>query len=323
VSDDKLDAIIAQAAKDAQAPVMPSDLGIQGKEITPLDQATLEKAAHIYLEYIALADLLEWPSNPKLHDLEGIGDSMDRFGYTSPMLIDERTGHLVAGHGRLETLENKKEAGEHPPLRIIEKNGAWYVPVVRGVSFPSDEAAAAYVIGDNYLTEKGGWDQETLSSILADLVEKGGAESLDGTGYSEKEVKDLVEAAEAKEQSDGSLLEITDVSIDPPKHLVQQGDVWFIGAHVLICADVITDWMLWVQYLNPGGLFVPYPGPFAPLSDKVEELPAVFVQPDPYIAGHMLDRYAEVHGEEALDLLQAGVPVPPAEVVDEVPDDGD
>ena len=60
---------------------------------------------------------------------------MGRFGYVAPMILDERTGRLVAGHCRLESLKRAKSAGKAPPKRVRVENGDWLVPVVRGVAF--------------------------------------------------------------------------------------------------------------------------------------------------------------------------------------------
>ncbi len=271
---------------------------------TILPPDVLTGTPHIYTEYIALPDLMEWPTNPKLHALEEINASMDRFGYTQPMLIDERTGRLVAGHGRREQLLKKQESGEEPPLRIINHDGVWFVPVIRGVSFASDDAAAAYLLADNKLTEKGGWDSQALANILSGLLDRGGAKSLVGTGFAEGDLAGIVKEAQAKTAADGSLLSLVDITIDQPEHEVQKGDIWFLGKqHILACVDVMTDWVAYVPFLTPGAVFVPYPGPFVPLSVKVAEVRAVMVQPDPYIAGHILDRYADVLGEDALDKI--------------------
>ena len=50
---------------------------------------------------------------------------------------------------------------------------------------------------------------------------------------------------------------------------------------------------MYLPLLNSGDLFLPYPGPFVPLSIKAGNNRLVMVQPDPYIAGHILDRCKE------------------------------
>lgn len=140
----------------------------------------------IYIEYWPLATLLEAPINPKEHDLINLGASMNRWGYTDPMMIDERTGRLVRGHGRREQLLLLQRTGAEPPLRIrVREDGEWLVPVVRGVTFNSDDEALAYSLADNKLTESGGWNTALLSGVLADLVAQNGPDALAGTGFSD------------------------------------------------------------------------------------------------------------------------------------------
>ena len=134
------------------------------------------------IEYIPLDELIRWPRNPKQHDLGVIHKSMERFGFTSPVLIDENTGRLVAGHGRLDTLMQKMNAGEDLPARIIKEGNMWHVPVIRGLSFKSEQEAEAYLLADNRIVELGGWDEAQLAEVLADLA-KDGRELLEGTGY--------------------------------------------------------------------------------------------------------------------------------------------
>lgn len=98
------------------------------------------------------------------------------------------------------------------------------------------------------------------------------------------------------EQSDGSLLELVEVTIAEPRHQVEHGQVWRLDEHVLIIAEVLTEWQRWKDYLNGNVIFAPYPGPFIPLTLKAEESRLVMVQPDTYIAGHILDQYENVKG---------------------------
>ena len=132
----------------------------------------------IRVEYMTLAQLKRALRNPKAHDLGVIDASIRRFGFVSPIVMDERTGRLVAGHGRLETLERAKANGEKPPTRIIVKDGEWLVPVIRGVEFADDREAEAYVVADNRTTILGGWNEEELAAILSDH-----ADNFSGIGY--------------------------------------------------------------------------------------------------------------------------------------------
>ena len=86
--------------------------------------------------------------------------------------------------------------------------------------------------------------------------------------------------------------------IADPKTKVATGQVWHLGEHVLICGSVIAGWPTWSPFLKDEALFCPYPGPFVLISRKAAVHPLVLVQPDAYIAGHVIDRYIEVHGEK-------------------------
>ena len=59
-----------------------------------------------------LSEITEADRNVKDHDIGAIHESMNRFGFTSPLLMNEATKKLVAGHGRVEALRQKK------PLKV-------------------------------------------------------------------------------------------------------------------------------------------------------------------------------------------------------------
>jgi hypothetical protein len=64
------------------------------------------------------------------------------------------------------------------------------------------------------------------------------------------------------------------------------------------------DWPLWAPYLIDGAIFCPYPGPFTPFGSVPNKHVLVMVQPDPYIAGHILDRYCDAYGEDAVRIIK-------------------
>lgn len=130
------------------------------------------------------------PGNPKLHDLEMICASYRRFGFVTPLMLDEATATLVAGHGRLGALRLMKERDEFPPNGIEDDGTNWLVPVVRGVSFKNDRERDAYLIADNANVEKGGWDDTLLSEMLGKLADSGA--TFDGIGLGEDELNSLL-----------------------------------------------------------------------------------------------------------------------------------
>lgn len=191
----------------------------------------------VSIQYVGLSELQRWPRNPKDHDLGQIHRSIERFGYVNPVLLDERTEKLVAGHGRLDALQQMKASGKEPPKRIQTRDGEWYVPVVRGIGFNSDAEAEAYLLADNRLTELGGWQEEDLADVLADLAAEGEM-ALEGVGWDESDVDQLL----ADLGRNGGPVEEDEyddtLSEDPSS---QRGEVYELGPHRLMCGDATDE----------------------------------------------------------------------------------
>lgn len=137
------------------------------------------------VEMVPLGELRSWPGNPKGHDEAALRASIGRFGFVAPPLVDERSGRLVAGHGRVESLCALRDSGAPPPARVrVRKDGEWLVPVVRGVEFDSEDEAAAFLLADNSVA--GGWD----GALMADFAAQGSgvAALAEGTGFTAEEL---------------------------------------------------------------------------------------------------------------------------------------
>lgn len=144
------------------------------------------------IELVDLETIQQWPANPKRHDIAGISQSVRRHGFIEPMIRDDATGRLVAGHGRLEALQLMRKDQQAPPPGVVLKNGRWFVPVLVGVRFENELEAEAYLLADNRLEEIGGWMREELQRALWEQL---AAERLDGTGFRETEARDLLQEA--------------------------------------------------------------------------------------------------------------------------------
>lgn len=142
------------------------------------------------LDYVDLDAIEPATNNPKEHQIDSVRASIDRFGYVSPMIVDDRTGRLVVGHGRLESLKMRRDAGETPPEGIrIDDTGRWLAPVIRGWASRSDADAAAYLIADNRYTELGGWDHQALADLLDEI---GDPDLVELTGWDPADLEDLL-----------------------------------------------------------------------------------------------------------------------------------
>lgn len=276
-----------------------------------------EGAELLRLTYIPLSQARLWDRNAKLHDIGALAESIRVSGFRDPPAYDVALGGIVEGNGRTEALIWMQTQGQELPRGIAKdaSTGEWCMPMIFGVDAPSRLAAERYGIDHNNLVMSGG-DFTAVDAarnygpgylqIVQDLAD---AKMLP-TSIDRDDVKaivaDALERAKAADApgSDGSLLALTNVVIDDPRYVVEPGDTWAVGAHILICADVMTGWKIWLPHLaGDETLFVPYPGPFAPLSIRAEKHCMVMVQPDPYIAGHILDRFAEQHGSESVSKM--------------------
>jgi hypothetical protein len=147
------------------------------------------KASERRLEYVPMSSLLSAPRNPKRHDGLGIATAIDVHGFIEPVIVDERTGRLVSGHGRLDTLAARRDAGQSPPDGVVERNGDWIVPTILGWSSRDDADAEHVLVGLNRLVEAGGWDRRGLLDMLDDLSTS--LPGLAGTGYTPQDLAAL------------------------------------------------------------------------------------------------------------------------------------
>lgn len=143
------------------------------------------------IEYIPLSQIQRARRNPKMHDSRSIEASLHRFGIGELPLIDERTGLLVAGEGRIDQLEVMRDADPNTPPEGITRrpDGDWLVPVIKGWASRDDKEADAYLIMSNRLSARGGWHDEGLAEMLASLDQ-----DLVGIGYDPDELEDLLRA---------------------------------------------------------------------------------------------------------------------------------
>lgn len=155
---------------------------------------TAPPVGEMRIVYEALAELVRWPRNPKEHDFDYLEASFERFGFAAPPTVDETSGCLVAGHGRIELLAALKAAGKPAPARIKvrDSDGEWLVPVLRGIAFRDAIEAEAWLVSDNEGAALGGWKERELLEMLES--HRG---NLSGTGFDEERVDDLAEKLRA------------------------------------------------------------------------------------------------------------------------------
>jgi hypothetical protein len=119
------------------------------------------------IEYVRLSALKLAKRNPKTHDVAAIMASIRRHGFIDPLVENERTGRLVAGHGRCEAIQAiKVDTPDAPPARVkVDVDGEWLLPVIRGIAFKDERRAEEYLLASNRLSEIGGWDSRVRDAV--------------------------------------------------------------------------------------------------------------------------------------------------------------
>ncbi|WP_247818915.1 ParB/Srx family N-terminal domain-containing protein [Bradyrhizobium sp. 40] len=119
------------------------------------------------IEQLSIDALKPYAGNARTHSakqIKLIAESIKRFGFNNPILIDDE-GQVIAGHGRLAAAS----------MLSLET-----VPCVR-LSHLNEADKRAYVLADNRLAEKAGWDNSILAIELKQLADVGF--DIDLTGF--------------------------------------------------------------------------------------------------------------------------------------------
>ena len=128
------------------------------------------------IESVPVSDLKEYEKNSRTHSddqVAKIAASVEEFGFTNPILIDESNG-VIAGHGRLQAAK-RINMGEVPCIRLAHL---------------SESQKRAYVIADNKIAESGGWDDEMLKMEIMELAQDD--YDLKLTGYDEDGLDSII-----------------------------------------------------------------------------------------------------------------------------------
>lgn len=144
---------------------------------------------------------------------EKIKRSMTTYGYVDPVIWNEVTGNIVGGHQRYKVLvaEGVKEID----------------CVVVHIENPQDEKALNIALNKAV----GEWEPKALADLLSDLQLSG--YDLSATGFDAAEVDDLFSKVHDKDVKDDNC----DIDADELQPFVQEGDVWTLGRHRMVCGD--------------------------------------------------------------------------------------
>ena len=173
------------------------------------------------IEHRAINSLKPWANNARTHSkkqIRQIVQSIEEFGFTNPVLIDE-AGTILAGHGRVEAAKLLGQ-GEVPCLRL---------------DYMSETQKRAYVLADNKLALNAGWDEDLLATELGVLMSSDLDFDIGITGFSIPEIDTLLEVVAPEEPFDPN----DDHVPDAGSARVQLGDVWQLGPHRMVCGNAL------------------------------------------------------------------------------------
>ncbi len=167
------------------------------------------------IEYRDINTIHPYAHNPRKNDhaVDAVAASIKEFGVRQPIVVDE-DGVIVVGSTR---------------YKAMQQLGLPTAPVhvARGLSAAQ---LNAYRIADNKTAEIADWDQELLIQELTHLRELDF--NLDTVGFSAEELQELFHTEVESGLTD------PDAVPDPPDQAVtQDGDLWILGEHRLLCGD--------------------------------------------------------------------------------------
>ena len=167
------------------------------------------------VEQWKLADVKPYEHNPRINDsaVDAVARSIQEFGFRQPIVVDE-AGVIIAGHTR---------------YKAARKLGLETIPVhvAKGLT-PAQ--VKAYRLADNRTGELSEWNFDLLPIELADLQEM--EFDLDLLGFSVDDLTKIL-GSDVKE----GLTDPDQVPEPPDDPITQQGDLWILGEHRLLCGD--------------------------------------------------------------------------------------
>lgn len=186
-----------------------------------MNQKNIRESGAPQIEDNSAADLHPQAGNPRVHTPKHVGqiaDSIRRFGFTNPILIDENK-NVLAGHGRLAA------------AKLL---GMTSVPTLC-LAHLSKAQRRAYVIADNKLGDLSRFDRKLLAAQVELVLEADATFDVEVMGFETDECELLL---------DGAGQETAQEPAAPPPERqrpanTRLGDLWTLGRHKLYCGNAL------------------------------------------------------------------------------------
>ena len=144
----------------------------------------IEEAA---IDVMETDQLVAYARNARTHSdyqVHLIAESIKKWGFTNPVLIDGNGG-IIAGHGRV--LAAYKLGLTRVPCRVL--------------GYLDEAQKQAYILADNKLAEKAGWDFDMLKEEIAE-ISASGYDPIE-LGFELSELNDITPLAEMPDLASG------------------------------------------------------------------------------------------------------------------------
>lgn len=157
-------------------------------------------------EMVSVDKVIPYARNPRNNEtaITKVAASIQEFGFRQPIVVDKNMV-IVVGDTR---------------VKAAKKLGMTHVPIHVATNL-TEQQCKAYRIADNKTNEDATWDNELLGLELSEIDDL-------FTGFSPEETDWLT--LDSKPDQD-------DIPELPEQTFVQQGDIFILGNHKLICGD--------------------------------------------------------------------------------------
>ena len=178
----------------------------------------------LQVQMISIDALKPCKNNARTHSkkqIAQIGRSIRELGFNNPVLVD-KSNTIICGHGRVSAAKDQ---------------GMAEVPTIC-LDHLSETEIRAYMLADNKLAEKAGWDEEILRIEFQNFLAMDLNFDLTQTGFDTPEI-DLIIHGNLGVKEDDPLDKVPDESL--VLKMVNSGDLWQLGNHRLYCGDSLKS----------------------------------------------------------------------------------
>lgn len=166
---------------------------------------------------IPMKNITPHPQNVRQGDVGAIAESLKAHGQYRPIVVQQSTGHILAGNHTYKAAQALK----------------WTEIEATLIDCDDDEAMRILLI-DNRANDLATYDDPALAELLTNLMDT--EKQLYGTGYDPDDLDQLLKDLNMETLDPVLLGDPDDIPDQVPSKTVT-GDVWLLGNHRLMCGD--------------------------------------------------------------------------------------